>query len=219
LNSLEEVHAFFLDYDGTLVNSIDCLYSAYIETLSILNIKGSLEEFNLLNGPSLEEIAVYLKKKHNLNRSTKSIIDIHSSQIEARKNLIKPLPYADELLMFLKTNNKEVSLVTSSQKEQCIDFLIRHGWTDYFTAMTFGNEVKTSKPNPEIYLLAQMKSKIAKNKVLAIEDSKNGVQAARRAGLQTYQVLNNGHPSQEILSDIKKFKDLEDLLNYLQSLR
>jgi beta-phosphoglucomutase len=52
-----------------------------------------------------------------------------------------------------------------------------------YIALVSGDDVGRSKPDPEIYLLAAQRLGIAPIRGLAIEDSPNGVQSARRAGM------------------------------------
>lgn len=54
---------------------------------------------------------------------------------------------------------------------------------DYFSYTISGEEVKESKPNPEIYLVSQEVLKC--DDYLAIEDSPLGIAAAKAAGIYT----------------------------------
>ena len=51
------------DLDGTLIDSIPELYSAYKNFLNKFGYIGNKKEFELLNGPKLDEIISLLKKK------------------------------------------------------------------------------------------------------------------------------------------------------------
>jgi HAD superfamily hydrolase (TIGR01509 family) len=53
----------------------------------------------------------------------------------------------------------------------------------WFEVMACGDEVQQKKPDPAVYLLALERMGIAASEALAIEDSWNGVEAARRAGV------------------------------------
>ena len=55
-----------------------------------------------------------------------------------------------------------------------------------------------SKPDPEIYNLALTEAKCVRNKILVLEDSKNGYMSAKKAGLDC--VLINNKSQQEIFS-------------------
>jgi len=53
-----------------------------------------------------------------------------------------------------------------------------------FLAIITGEDVARKKPDPEAYLLALLRLGVAADEAIAFEDSKNGIDAARGAGLQ-----------------------------------
>jgi beta-phosphoglucomutase-like phosphatase (HAD superfamily) len=50
--------------------------------------------------------------------------------------------------------------------------------------------VKQKKPDPEIYLLALQKTGLAPHECLVVEDSANGVRAAKAAGIPVLAISN-----------------------------
>lgn len=83
-----------------------------------------------------------------------------------------------------------LGLVTGAVKEETILVLEKEGILDYFQVIVTGDEISTSKPKPDGYLLAVEKfNKIKPNlqlepqNCLAIEDSLAGIQAAKNAGI------------------------------------
>ena len=67
-------------------------------------------------------------------------------------------------------------------------YLKDHDIKSYFDLIVYGDEVKQSKPNPEIYKI--FSSKIKNTKVIVFEDSQKGIQSARKAGLKVCNVKN-----------------------------
>ena len=59
-----------------------------------------------------------------------------------------------------------------------------------FAFILAGDMVRKKKPDPEIYLLALKRSALAPGVCLVIEDSRNGVLAAKRAGLPVLATTN-----------------------------
>lgn len=68
-----------------------------------------------------------------------------------------------------------------------------------FDAVLAGDIVKKKKPDPEIYRLALEKTGLEASQCVVIEDSRNGVQAARAAGLAVV-VTTNPYTEREDLS-------------------
>ena len=69
-----------------------------------------------------------------------------------------------------------------------------------FDLVLAGDVVSKKKPDPEIYNLALSKLGLKPEAAFAVEDSRNGVLAARNAGLRVV-VTTNGYTEQEDVSD------------------
>lgn len=65
-----------------------------------------------------------------------------------------------------------------------------------FDLVLAGDVVKNKKPDPEIYNLALSKLELKPEEVFVVEDSKNGVKAAKAAGMRTV-VTTNGYTEKE----------------------
>ncbi|MDE5945535.1 MAG: HAD family phosphatase [Rikenella sp.] len=73
--------------------------------------------------------------------------------------------------------------VGSSAPRVNVDFVLeRCGIAPYFDAVASGSEIRHSKPDPEVYLLAARKLGIDPHDCVVFEDAFVGMEAARRAG-------------------------------------
>ncbi len=68
-----------------------------------------------------------------------------------------------------------------------------------FAFILAGDVVRKKKPDPEIYLLALQKSGLAAGECLVVEDSANGIRAAKSAGIRVLTTCNP-YTEQEDLS-------------------
>jgi beta-phosphoglucomutase-like phosphatase (HAD superfamily) len=68
--------------------------------------------------------------------------------------------------------------------------LVELGLKKSFQVVVCGDEVRRSKPDPEIFLKAAEGLGVQPDQCLVIEDSPNGIQAAREAGMLPVAVLN-----------------------------
>jgi len=74
--------------------------------------------------------------------------------------------------------------VASSSRRLWIDATLRSlGLAQAFDTVVSGDDVQRGKPDPQIYLLAAQHLDVAPARCLAIEDSPNGVESARVAGM------------------------------------
>ena len=88
-----------------------------------------------------------------------------------------------ELLEYLKQNEVPVGLASSTRLAVVEEELKQAGLYDYFQVVVGGDQLKRSKPHPDIYLMACEKMKVQPKDAYAIEDSYNGIRAAYSAGM------------------------------------
>jgi beta-phosphoglucomutase-like phosphatase (HAD superfamily) len=67
-----------------------------------------------------------------------------------------------------------------------------------FDIVLAGDVVQKKKPDPEIYNLALSKLGLQPDEALVVEDSKNGVTAAKAAGLKTIVTTNHYTESEDV---------------------
>ena len=62
------------------------------------------------------------------------------------------------------------------------------GITNLFDVIVTQDDVENSKPAPDLFLLAAEKMKVKPEKCLVFEDSQLGIEAAKKAGMQSVYV-------------------------------
>lgn len=93
-----------------------------------------------------------------------------------------------ELLEYLKKNETPVGLASSTRLAVVEEELKQAGLYGYFQIVVGGDQLKRSKPHPDIYLMACEKMKVLPKDAYAIEDSYNGIRAAYGAGMMPVMV-------------------------------
>ena len=182
----------FFDLDGTLADSIPAMYQVYLNFLTEFDKKGTKEEFEELNGPSLTEIISVLKTRYGLIDNDVFLMNSYKEKIQdAYKNIVKPMSGAGDILEALKNRGYKLLLVTSASQEVVEEFVTHQGWDKYFKDYVFGNEIKKAKPASEIYELALKKANTSSDSVVMVEDSYNGIKSAKGAGAFVIGLANN----------------------------
>jgi len=151
-----------------------------------------LEEF----GDKYDEVAL---RKH----TKEFLVQYYSANnVPVKKGLYS-------LLGYLHNMNYKLAVATSSPKWEAESHLKDANVLDYFDVIVCGDMVSKSKPEPEIYLkVCEMLQEKPEN-CYALEDSKNGLLAAYRAGCKAIMVPDLWQPDDEILNCIYgKFVDL-----------
>ena len=116
------------------------------------------------------------------------------------------------LLDYLKGSGYKLAVATSSPKWEVENHLKDTGISDYFQVVVCGDMVSKSKPEPEIYLKACELLGEKPQDCFALEDSRNGILSAYRAGCRTIMVPDLWQPDEEILSMIVgKYDNLEQV--------
>jgi beta-phosphoglucomutase-like phosphatase (HAD superfamily) len=94
-----------------------------------------------------------------------------------------------------------LGVVSSSDQDWVHSHLERLELLDYFHHTSCADEVEIAKPDPALYRLGLEKMGLDPDQVVVLEDSPNGVLAAKRAGLYCIAVPNT------ITSQLKFYED------------
>jgi HAD superfamily hydrolase (TIGR01509 family) len=103
--------------------------------------------------------------------------------------------------------------VASSSNRPIIDLVLEFGGLDrFFRATVSSEEVRHGKPSPDVYLEAARRLGVDPERAVAVEDSHNGILAAKAAGMRVVAIPNRRYPPGEgalgeadvVLEDISK---------------
>lgn len=84
----------------------------------------------------------------------------------------------------------KTAIASSSSREWVREHLERFGIANRFDTVVCKDDVTRTKPDPELYELAIERLKVGPEEAIAVEDSSNGIQAAKDAGLFCVAVPN-----------------------------
>ena len=123
-----------------------------------------------------------------------------------------------ELLNDLRERGARIAIGSSTETDIVKTELRDAGLIDYFDVIVGGDLAKASKPAPDVFLLAAEKLQADIRDCIVIEDSFNGVRAARAAGATVFMVPDLLEPTEEIraLTD-RVFDSLLDVKDWLAS--
>lgn len=116
------------------------------------------------------------------------------------------------LLDYLRENSCKMAVASSSPRWEVEKHLKDANVYEYFIGFVCGDMVQNSKPDPEIYLKACELLGANPSECYALEDSKNGLLSAYRAGCKPIMVPDLWQPDDEILKIIVgKYNDLDEV--------
>ena len=126
------------------------------------------------HGPALspEEKAALADKKNGLYRQFLRTMTPNDLSDEVR-----------ETLHALRTRDLKLAIGSSSRNTPLI--LERIGLTGFFDAVSDGNNIQRSKPDPQVFTMAAEMLRLAPDKCLVVEDALAGLQAAAAGGFDS----------------------------------
>ena len=121
------------------------------------------------------------------------------------------------LLDYLKNHGYKLAVASSTSQHGVERNLKDAGVFDYFDAVICGDMVTKSKPEPEIYLKACEALGAEPAEALALEDSRNGLLSAHRAGMKVIMVPDLWEADEEIKGFLWNMcEDLERVKEFLE---
>ncbi len=116
-----------------------------------------------------------------------------------------------------KKKKLKIALATSTERKRTEMLLTLSGTKKYFDIITCGDEIVNGKPDPEIFLKTSQKVNCLPENCIVLEDSKNGIIAAYRAGMLPVMVPDIIEPGKEIEAMLfKKFNSLKEVKDYIE---
>ena len=188
------------DMDGLLIDSERIVQRSW-------NIAGNELGFPKTGEHIYKTLGFNLEKRREYFKETLGeTFPFEEFNILTRKNFKKitekngiPLRIgAIEIMEFVASKNLKIGLATSSRREYAERVLKENNLLKYIDVSIFGDMVKYSKPNPEIYLLAAKEMGLNPKECLAVEDSPSGVEAAINGNMHIAMIPDLVEPTREI---------------------
>ncbi|ATA68986.1 HAD family hydrolase [Capnocytophaga cynodegmi] len=192
---------FIFDMDGVLVDSepMHCqiIYEVF-QQLEIQFPKSYIEE--TLTGMSAIPMWEKIKKDALLSKSAEELLQFHRTYFYERFEEIEvtEVEGVKNVIQKLKNHGFSLALASSSSRKLIDYFTKKIHISHFFDVIMSGDDVKFSKPFPEIFTkVAQWYQADSKN-FWVLEDSKNGVQAAKSAGMNCIGFKNPNSGNQDL---------------------
>jgi len=208
------VKTVIFDMDGVLVNSEPLHHEVSLVHYKDLNIEVTNDLFATFTGNSNKMIYQKLKDRFELQQEIEDLILAKNNLfIDAfdKKEDLDLMPRVKDLIIDLHKNGVQLIVASSSEMEIINKVFERFDLNQYFTHKVSGNDFPESKPNPAIFIKAASYSKAPIEECVIIEDSTNGIKAAKAAGIFCIAYKSEGVDSQDqSLADviIYDYKDL-----------
>lgn len=122
-------------------------------------------------------------------------IELMNDYIE--KNGIEKKAGLDELIDYGRQTGLKLAVATATDLERATKYLKKIDVFDKYDKIICGNMVKSSKPDPDIYITASAELGLPECECIALEDSPNGIASASAAGCVPIFVPDLSEPDEE----------------------
>jgi HAD superfamily hydrolase (TIGR01509 family) len=180
------IKTVIFDMDGVIVDTEPVHHFAYNTHFKQLNIDVSPEMYATFTGNSTKNIFEKLKAQFNLKEEVQTLVEtkrnLFNDAFDNKEDLYL-LEGVEDLIKELYNNGMQLVLASSSAKVTINRIFNRFGLHPYFSHIVSGEDFPKSKPHPAIFQHAAFLAKTPVENCIVIEDSTNGILAAKAAGI------------------------------------
>ncbi|MCF7813699.1 MAG: HAD family phosphatase [Candidatus Cloacimonetes bacterium] len=178
--------AVIFDMDGVLLDSEPIYRKIQDNFFAELGFSVSDKEYDEFIGLGLENMWKMIKSKREIPYDIPKLITMNNQKIlDFIKDLndLNSMPNLLEFLEICKKNKLKTAVASSTNLQIVKTILKKLGIHEFFDEIISGEQVENSKPAPDIFLHTAYLLNIPPDKCLVVEDSENGVTAAKSAGM------------------------------------
>lgn len=179
------IKAILFDLDGVLVDADYWHFEALNKALAEYDLAITHDQHtHFFKGIPTRTKLKILSIKDGLPEDQHKKINLKKQEhaIEIIEELCKPIKHKVEMMDILKERGYKIAVCTNSIRHTAELMLYKSGLLNKVDFVLSNEDVKCSKPNPEVYLTAFKKFSILPNEAIIVEDSVVGLKAAVASG-------------------------------------
>ena len=209
---MSSVKLIIFDLDGVLVEAKNIHFDALNQALSEVNVGFKIDWSEHLN--KYDGLKTY--QKLDLLTSEKGLPkEIHNQVWEKKQQLtvqkltsLQPNEKLVELMQKLSESGYKLAVCSNSIRKTCLTVLSKLNIIEYMDLIISNEDVKNSKPHPEMYWKAISMMSMLPEETLIVEDSPYGLLAASRSKSYILRVKNPSEVNFKNL--IKKLVEIDN---------
>jgi len=186
-----KIKAILFDLDGVLVDATEWHYEALNRALALFGFNiARYEHLTTYNGLPTRKKLEMLSVEKGFPRGLHSLVNKIKQKYTREEILRSCTPVFEKEFMVhqLKRDGFRLAVCSNSIRESVELMLRGSGIWELFDCVLSNEDVRQSKPDPEIYLTACARLGIKPQEALIVEDAPHGIEAAKRSGAVLCQV-------------------------------
>jgi HAD superfamily hydrolase (TIGR01509 family) len=186
------IRAVVFDFDGLILDTEEPVYRSWLEVYEAHGEELPFERWVQIVGSSTIGFHPQHHLEERLGRPLpKEVLDRRAGRRTELVLAEKLLPGVVERMDEAKALGLKIGVASSSSTEWVRGHLARLGILERFDCVRCRDDVSNVKPEPDLYLAVLDCLGVAASEAVAIEDSPNGLAAARLAGMLCVAIPNS----------------------------
>lgn len=189
--------AFIFDLDGVLVSTDKYHYQAWKKMADDEGIYFDEKINDRLRGVSRMASLGIVLERAGRQYTEEEKVALANKKNDLYRDLLKNLTPADRLAGVTETLEKLRAegflLAVGSSSKNTPTILDKIGYGGYFDAVSDGNNITKSKPDPEVFVKAAEMLKLPAEECFVVEDAKAGIDAAKAGGFVSVGIGDAAH--------------------------
>ncbi|MDA8572308.1 HAD family phosphatase [Flavobacteriaceae bacterium] len=178
--------AVLFDMDGVIVDTEPLHHKAYQQMFSKVGIEVSSSMYEGFTGQSTYDICKQLCSHFELKQNPQELVQLKRdffTKLFFEDDDLQLINGVEQLIKNYFDNCLTLILASSASMFTINNVMKRFNLDPYFSEKLSGADLKASKPHPEIFINAAKAARVLQNECFVIEDSTNGIKAAKGAGI------------------------------------
>ena len=208
------IRTVIFDMDGVIIDTEPIHHQAFLTLFAELGIRVPAAEYDAFLGSSTRNVLQHLKQQYGLATDVESLVlrkRALFNEVFDHDPQLDLLPGVRTLIEDLRAYGVPLVLASSASKATIARVFGRFGLAPYFAYVVSGEDFARSKPDPAIFRHAAALAETPVAECLVIEDSANGVAAAKAAGIYCIGYASPHSPGQDLRLADRVVRDFGEL--------
>lgn len=178
---------YIFDHDGTLSLSMHVHFDGWIESFKKNggNFIFTREIAQSYAGVGMHDTVRILNQRFGCDMDPEKVVTDQEAYFFNHIERVKPYDPVINFARECKAKGKPISVASGGVKKTVIATMNAIGITELFETIVTQDDVKNSKPSPDLFLLAAEEMGVDPTRCLVFEDSQLGIEAAKNAGMKS----------------------------------